>query len=175
MEIGQYFTTERIICGGTGYTVTPVLLNGGVAFISTEKVSLRQGVCGGPVLYRFMFQFLRPGKAEIQFANFRTFEPKDVSYEDVISFDVENTDCNFRELWNPFKPLSKDDRDLFDQVLSQVNEKYTPYSVSTLEEDGCLYRFACSCQDGREQFAIVTIFVPRLGKGEPNLVSIERQ
>lgn len=178
MKIGQYYTTERIIAAGTGCSVVPVLLNGGVAFQSMEEIDMRMqaAIKGAPVINRFIFQFLRPGKAEIQLANYRTFDYENVEYEDVISFDVENENCVSRQVWEAFKLLSREEEALFNQVMSShVEDKYTPCRVSTLKEDGCLYRFACINKNvhSAKCYAIITISVPK--SGEPCLVSIEKQ
>lgn len=177
MRIGQYYTADRIVCTDAGYTMAPVLLNGGVALLHVEKAAMKTGVCGAPSIFRFVFQFLDPGKAEIQLANFRTFEYRDVEKEDVISFEVEDVDCISRETWSSYEPLSLEDRAFFDRFVSPlVDEKFTPYRVSTLEEEGLFYRYVCAGERGvsPKRNAIITISVPEPGKGEPSLISIER-
>lgn len=174
MKIGQYYTADRIVCTDGGYTMAPVLLSGGVALLHVEKTAMRTGILGAPSIFRFVFQFLDPGKAEIQLANFRVFEYRNVEKENVISFDVEDADCISRETWSSYEPLSKEDKAFFDRIISPlVDEKFTPYRVSTLEEDGCFYRYACAGERGKQD-AIITISVPESGKGDPSLVSIER-
>lgn len=135
------------------------------------------GVYGAPSIYRFVFQFLDSGKAEIQLAAFRTFEYKNVKKEDVISFKIEDADCLSRDLWSSYESLGKEDRAFFDQKVSGLlDEKFTPYRVSKLEEDSCFYRYACVGKKGTspKRNAIITISLPESGKGEPSLVSIER-
>ncbi len=89
MKVGEIYTTERIIMGGTGYRYAPVKLTGEVALLNSEVIQPETVNCGAPEIQRFTFQFLRPGTAEIQLARFRCFDLSDALYEDVLPFHVE--------------------------------------------------------------------------------------
>ncbi|WP_455639074.1 hypothetical protein [Parabacteroides sp.] len=90
MKIGECYITERLAYGGTGYAVAPVLLSEGVALLDLERIELEKDEIGVPTVFRFTFQFLRPGKAEIRFAKYSVSDCRDIEYEDLISFEVEN-------------------------------------------------------------------------------------
>lgn len=90
MKIGECYSTERIAYGGTGYIVAPVLLSDGVALLDVERTEQEKEECGVPTIFRFTFQFLRPGKAEIRFVKYSVYNCQDIEYEDIISFDVED-------------------------------------------------------------------------------------
>lgn len=65
MEVGEIFTTERIVMSSTGYRYAPVRLTGEVALLNSEVVQIETEQCGGAEIQRFTFLFLRPGTAEI--------------------------------------------------------------------------------------------------------------
>ena len=56
MKVGEIFTAERIVMGGTGFRYAPVRLTGEVALLSSETIELEPGKCGAPEIQRFTFQ-----------------------------------------------------------------------------------------------------------------------
>lgn len=147
MKVGEIYTTERIVMGGTGYRYAPVRLTGDVALLNSEIVPIETGKSGAPEVQRFTFQFLRPGMAEIQLARFRSFDLNDVLYEDVLPFHVEPAGDNHAELyggWSPFHRLEPEDGVAFDEAIKGlVGVEYMPERVSKQIVNGVNYRFFC--------------------------------
>lgn len=180
MKVGEIFTAERIVMGGTGYRYAPVRLTGEVALLSSDIVPMETGKCGAPEIQRFTFQCLRPGKAEIQFARFRSFEMDTVFFEEVQSFDVEP--AGFDEMtklggWSPFEALKEEDKKVFDEAMEGfVGVKYEPEKVSKQIVNGTNYRFFCygvPATLGAHTFpAIVKIYAAPGGKAQ--ITAIER-
>lgn len=182
MKVGEIFTTERIVTGGTGYRYAPVRLTGEVALLSSEVIPMETGVCGGPEIQRFTFQFLRPGEATIQLARFRSFDLSDAIYEQILPFHVEPASDDSIMItggWSPFEPLTEEDRKVFDEAMKGlVGVEYTPKKVSKQIVQGTNYRFFCygnplTAEPGKFP-AVVKIYAPLPGAGEPKLVKIER-
>ncbi len=147
MKTGEVFTIERIVMGGTGYQYAVVHLTGGVALLNSEVVPMESGKSGAPQIQRFTFQALRPGKAEIQLARFRSFELDSVVYEQIMPFDVKPAEAKSLAVpggWTPFGKLTSDDKKVFEQALERfVGVKYTPEKVSKQVVNGTHYRFFC--------------------------------
>lgn len=182
MKVGETFTTERIVMGGTGYCYAPVRLTGEVALLSSEVIPMDAGVCGGPKIQRFTFQFLRPGEAAIQLARFRSFDLSDAIYEEVMPFHVEAASDDVVVTpggWSPFDELTEEDRKVFEEAMKGlVGVEYTPEKVAKQVVNGTNYRFFCygnplTAEPGKFP-AIVKIYAPLAGTGEPKLVKIER-
>lgn len=180
MKVGEIFTTERIVMGGTGYCYAPVRLTGEVALLNSEIVPIETGKCGAPEIHRFTFQFLRPGKAEIQFARFRSFDLSDAIYEDVLPFQVEpagDTNAIVPGSWSPFKALNDEEKQIFDKALKGlVGVVYTPEKVSSQVVAGVNYRFFCHAvtvtREEHKFHAIVKIHVAL--SGEAQITDIQR-
>lgn len=183
MKVGEIFTTERIVTGGTGYRYAPVRLTGEVALLSSEVIPMETGVCGGPEIQRFTFQFLRPGEATIQLARFRSFDLSDALYEEVWPFHVEPVSSDAVVTvpggWSPFEPLTEEDRKVFDEAMNGlVGVEYTPEKVAKQVVNGTNYRFFCYgntlTAEPNKFPAIVKIYAPLPGAGEPKLEKVER-
>lgn len=181
MKVGEFFTTERIVTGGTGYRYALVRLVGEVALLGSETVMLEPGKAGGPELQRFTFQFLRPGQAEIQFARFRSFDLSDALYEEVMPFHVEqgNNDNLVKPGgWSQFENLTDKESHIFEKAMKElVGANYTPKKVSKQVVNGMNYRFFCYgtlATLGAETFpAIVKIHVAS-GNDQPQVMDIQR-
>ena len=166
MKGGEIFTTERISSSGTGYRYAPVRLTGEVAILGSEVLPMEPDKCGGAEIQRFTFQCLRPGKAEIQLARFRSFEMDTVVFEEIITFGVEPATNNLLAAcgsWTPFRELTAEDKAVFDKAMQGlVGVEYTPGKVSTQVVNGINYRFFCHgtpvVQDGNKFPAIVAIY-----------------
>ena len=182
MKVGEYFTTERVVPGGTGYLYAPVLLTGGVALIDKTVTQIVDRV-GAPEIQRFTFQFLRTGKAEIQFARFRPFDIKNAIYEDVFPFFVEPGMMRSTASaggYSPFEDLEKEDREVFDAAFKGfVGVQYTPLKVSKQIVAGTNYIFICDAmpqtKDPEMFHALVKIFAPLPGHGDPVITEIHRE
>ena len=180
MKVGEIFTAERIVMGGTGYRYAPVRLTGEVALLGSEVIQLEPGKCGAPEVQRFTFQCLRPGKAEIQFARFRSFEMDTVIFEEVLPFNVEPaTDKQFAApgAWSSFEAVTMEDKQVFNEAMEGfVGVKYTPEKVSKQIVNGVNYRFFCyghPAVQGEHTFpAIVKIHVAPGGNAQ--LADIQR-
>lgn len=180
MKVGEIFTAERIVMGGTGYRYAPVRLAGEVALLSSEVILLEPGKCGAPELQRFTFQCLRPGKAEIQFARFRSFEMDTVIFEEVLPFEVEPATGNRLEAlgaWSAFEDVSNEVRLVFNKAMEGfVGVKYEPMKVSKQIVSGTYFRFFCyghpAIQDEHTFPAIVKIHVTPAG--EAHITDIQR-
>lgn len=183
MKVGEFFTTERIVMGGTGYCYAPVRLTGEVALLSNEVIPVDAGKVGGPEIQRFTFQFLRPGSAEIQLARFRSFDLSDVLYEDVLPFHVEPAGSNDVVAmvpggWSPFTEVTPEDGVVFEKAMEGlVGVKDTPKRVSKQIVNGTNYRFFCygePATQGEHSFpAIVTIYAAP-GSSKPQITGIQR-
>lgn len=181
MKVGEIFTTERIIMGGTGYRYAPVRLVREVALVGSEVIPMDAEKAGGPEIQRFTFQFLRPGTAEIQFARFRCFDLSDVLYEEVMPFHVEPASSDAIAVpggWSPFEALTDEDRKMFDKALEGlVGVSYTPEKVSKQVVSGLNLRYFCygrPAVQGEHSFpAIVKIHVAP-GCDKPQLTEIQR-
>lgn len=180
MKVGEIFTTERIVMGGTGYRYAPVRLTGEVALLASEVTSVDPEKCGAPEVQRFIFQFLRPGTAEIQLARFRSFDLDDVVYEEVLPFHVEpagDNDAACHGGWSPFEGLEAEDQEVFEEAMTGfVGVTYTPEKVSKQIVNGTNYRFFCygkPATEGNHSFpAIVKIYAAPGAK--PQITGIQR-
>lgn len=180
MKVGEIFTTERIVMGGTGYRYAPVRLTGEVALLNSEVVQIETEQCGGAEIQRFTFQFLRPGTAEIQLARFRSFDLNEVLYEDVLPFHVEPASDDVAMAhggWSPFTELTTDDEEVFHKAMKGlVGVIYTPEKVSKQIVNGTNYHYFCNgdpASQSRYNFpAIVKIHVSPKGKAQ--LTNIQR-
>ncbi|WMI93961.1 protease inhibitor I42 family protein [Bacteroides fragilis] len=180
MKVGEIFTAERIVMGGTGYRYAPVRLTGEVALLSSETIELEPGKGGAPEIQRFTFQCLRPGKAEIQFARFRSFEMDTVIFEEVLPFTVEPaTDNRLTSLgaWSSFEAVTAEDELVFNKAMEGfVGVKYVPEKVSKQTVNGVNFRFFCyghPAVQGEHTFpAIVKIHVAP--GGEAHITDIQR-
>lgn len=167
MKVGEIFTAERIINGGTGYRFAPVRLTGEVAILDSEIIQLEPGKCGAPEIQRFTFQCLRPGKAEIQFARFRSFEMDTVIFEEVLPFTVEPAIDNLSTVpggWSAYRDLTPEDKVVFNKAMEGlVGVDYEPKKISKQIVNGTNYRFFChgvpAVQGDHSLPAIVTIYV----------------
>lgn len=181
MRVGEIFTAERIVMGGTGYCYAPVRLVGEVALLNSEVIPMDPNKEGGPELQRFTFQFLRPGTAEIQLARFRSFDLGDVLYEEIMPFSVEPTSSDSITMpggWSPFEALTDEDRQMFDKAMEGlVGVSYTPEKVSKQVVSGLNLRYFCygmpAIQGAVEFPAIVKIHLAP-GSDKPQLVDIQR-
>lgn len=181
MKVGEYFTTERIVPGGTGYLYAPVLLTGGVALID-QTVTPVNNMPGAPEIQQFTFQFLRTGKAEIQFARFRPFDVRNAIYEDVFPFYVEPGMLKSSKVggYTPFQDLEKEDQDVFDAAFKGLDGvAYKPLKVSKQIVAGTNYIFMCEAEpvikEPAKHYALVKIFAPLPGQGEPQITDIHRE
>ncbi len=181
MKTGEIFTLERFIMGGTGYQYAVVRLTGEVALLNIENTSMDHGKVGSPQLQRFTFQCLRPGKAEVQFARFRSFELGSVIYEDILPLDVEPAEIAHNRSsfggWSDFKELEDADKKVFAEAMKgHIGVTYTPEKVSKQLVNGTNYRFFCYgkpvTQDSHSFPAIVTVHAP-IGD-RPTIANIER-
>lgn len=182
MKVGEIFTVERIVMGGTGYRYAPVRLTGEVALLSSELIPVEPGKCGAPEIQRFTFQFLRPGEAEIQLARFRSFELDTAIFEDVMPFRVELASSDAIVMpggRSPFVELTEEDRKVFKEAMVGVlGADYTPEKVSKQIVHGTNYYFFCygnpvTSEPGKFP-AIVRIYAPLPGEGEVKVTKIER-
>lgn len=182
MKVGEIFTTERIVMGDTGYRYVPVLLTGGAALVENKVILIKEGEVGGPEIQRFSFQFLRSGKAEIQLARFRPFNLKEVIYEEVLPFHVEpaNEDSEVKTGgWSAFASLTAEDSKIFDIArMGIIGVEYTPYKVAKQIVHGTNYRFFCygriMIPENKEFPAMVNVYAPLPGEGQPIVTTIER-
>lgn len=180
MKVGEIFTAERIVMGGSGYRYAPVRLTGEVALLSSETIELEPGKGGAPEIQRFTFQCLRPGKAEIQFARFRSFEMDTVIFEEVLPFTVEPTTDNQLAVvgaWSSFEAVAPEDKLVFNKAMEGfVSVKYNPEKVSKQIVNGTNCRFFCNgfpAVQGEHPFpAIVKIYVAP--GGEAHITEIQR-
>lgn len=183
MKVGEIYTTERIVMGGTGYFYAPVRLMGEVALVGSEVVYQENDKYGAPMIQRFTFKFLRPGKAEIQFARLCNSNTKMTLYENILPFEVEeSTDNGFNLMaapggWSPFEALKEEDSKVFDKAMEGLKGvKYVPEKVSIQIVNGKKYSFFCygepEIQGERRRFpAIITVYAAP--HEEPKRISIE--
>lgn len=181
MKVGEIFTIERIVMGGTGYRYAPVRLTGEVALLSSEVIPMDPEKCGAPEIQRFTFQFLRQGKAEIQLARFRSFELETAIFEDVMPFvvEVEGIMEGIPGGRSSFVELTEEDRKVFKEAMAGIlGVDYTPEKVSKQIVHGTNYYFFCygnpvTSEPGKFP-AIVRIHAPLPGEGAAKVTKIER-
>lgn len=180
MKVGDIITIDRLIQGGTGYYHYPVLLTGGVALLGS-KTEVERGDddqlnIGGLEGQYFSFQFLRAGKAEVQLARFRSFEPEDAMYEQVMTFDVEPQETEFLGTWTQFDDLEEQDQEVFDAAVTLIGVTFMPEKVSKQIVNGTNYRFFCYGRPavvGEHRFPVI-LKVFKNADGEVELKGIER-
>lgn len=146
MKVGEIFTVERAVNGGTNCYFAPVLLKN-VALVGMDKTSL-ENMPGSPEIQSFVFCCLKEGDAEIQFARLCA-DKADVMYEDVLPITVEQTlEANNNAMvggWSPFVEPTEADRQVFEKAqYSLKGVDYTPIKVSKQIVNGTNYRFACA-------------------------------
>lgn len=180
MKVGDIITIDRSLMGGTGYYYYPVLLTGGVALLGSRVEIERDGdgliKIGGTETQYFSFQFLCAGKSEIQLARFRSFEPEDALYEQVMTFDVEPQETEFLGTWTQFDDLEEQDQEVFDAAIKLISVKFTPEKVSKQIVNGTNYRFFCYGRPavvGEHRFPVI-LKVFKNADGEVELKGIER-
>lgn len=180
MKVGDIITIDRIVMGGTGYYYYPVLLTGGVALLGSknEIIKQKEGMEGCPEIQHFTFQFLQPGKAEIQLVRLRTFDTTDALYESPLTFDVESLpQSEIVGGWTPFADPTEEETALFEEALSHtLGVDYVLKKVSRQVANGTNYRFFCygtTVTPSQLTYpAIVRVFKPVEGK--PVLLDIQQ-
>ena len=75
--------------------------------------------------------------------------------------------------------LTDQERQLFDTAVASIDDvKYKPMSVATQVVAGTNYRFICKAREtkkrGKHFDAVIVIYKPLPGQGEPRITSIER-
>ncbi len=74
---------------------------------------------------------------------------------------------------------SAEERELFETVTAQIDDiEYKPVSVATQVVAGTNYRFLCKARENRKRGkrfdAVIVIYKPLPGQGEPRITAIER-
>ncbi|MDR2537931.1 MAG: hypothetical protein LBC46_06460 [Treponema sp.] len=108
------------------------------------------GKVGAPVAKHFLFQAIKEGKAEVQFARYAQHTLPQVTYEDVLTFDVEQDDHLFEAAtgimpggWTPFSEPKEDAVSVFKEAFSHfTGVGYEPLLVATQVVNGVNYIFA---------------------------------
>lgn len=75
--------------------------------------------------------------------------------------------------------LTDEERQLFDAAVASTGDvEYKPMSVATQVVAGTNYRFICKAREtkkrGKRFDAVIVIYKPLPGQGEPRITSIER-
>ncbi len=148
-KVGDIITMTRPGNGGVANRYYPVrLLN--VALVGMETKPVGASFPGCPEETTFHLEFLQEGRAEIQFAKFRTFDLSDMIYEEVLPFEIapkkeENDDCeNALGGWGPMEPLTEEDVKIFNEAMAGLKgATYIPECVSKQVVAGINYRFIC--------------------------------
>lgn len=143
MKVGEIFTAERVVNGGTNCYFAPVLLKN-VALVGMDKTSL-ENMPGSPAVQTFVFRCMQAGDAEIQLARLCADNAK-VIYEDVLRITVNNVgsqDVIFGG-WSPFEKLQEEDLQVFEKIRPALKGvDYRPIKVSKQIVNGTNFRFAC--------------------------------
>ncbi|MCP3895267.1 MAG: protease inhibitor I42 family protein [Bacteroides sp.] len=167
-KVGDTITINRTTSAGTGYYYALARLSGGIALVGESIEAKEKHKFGGATVQSFVFQFLQPGTAEIQFVYYR--DVKEILYEDVFSYvvlDAEetNTICGG---WSEYEPLTEDDKKVFDACMILEGVNYTPLLVAKQVVSGYNYRFFCATETvtlkPKRGFAKVNIYAPLEGK-----------
>lgn len=77
------------------------------------------------------------------------------------------------------RSITDDEREMFDRAVAEIEDiEYTPRSVATQVVAGTNYRFVCKAREtvkgGKRFDAVIVIYKPLPGQGEPRITSIER-
>lgn len=173
-KVGDTITIKRTAHAGTGYRYALVRLNGEVALVDQKVEAADENKFGGMTVQSFTFQFLQPGKAEIQFAYYR--DPQEVLYEDVFPYTVVASGVadNACGGWSEYESLTDKDKEVFQTCMTLKGVEYIPLLVSKQMVSGYNCRFFCTTKSVTREpkfgFAKVIINVPAVG--EPVLESI---
>jgi predicted secreted protein len=188
MKLKDVITIDRASRSSTGYLVSLVKLEK-LALLEesyTPSPSGRQGAAGTK---HFTFLAIEAGRAEAQFATYRPWLlPKEIVYEDVLSFDVEPADdaeaadeaktagaadgagaAYVIPRWTPFAAVSDEARKVFEEAMTGVNLiRHKPFAVtSQLFIGGTTYIFAANADilpASRGYPALIRVFKPVNGR-----------
>ena len=144
MKVGEIFTAERVVNGGTNCYFAPVRLVN-VALVGMDKTPL-ENMPGAPEVQSFVFCCLQEGDAEIQLARL-CGNLSETCYEEVLPISVEAVGGQDAIVggWSPFEKPKEEDLKVFEKVQSALKGvDYTPIKVSKQIVNGTNYRFACA-------------------------------
>lgn len=170
-KVGDTITIKRTAHAGTGYRYALVRLNGGVALVDESSEKAENDKIGGITVQSFTFQFLNPGRAEIQFAYYRNTD--DVLYDEVFPYDVVSVEEALAESariggWSDYEPLTKEEKDIFQSCMRLKGVDYTPLLVAKQVVAGCNYRYFCMTKtvtrEPKYGYAKVYIYAPLAGE-----------
>jgi predicted secreted protein len=159
MKVKDVITIDRASnAGSTGCQVSLVKLEK-LALLEESYTPSPSGLHGAPGTKHFTFQAIAAGRAEVQFATYRPWLlPKEIVYEDVLSFDVEAANdaktagaadgagaAYVIPGWKPFTAVSDEARKVFEEALNGVNLiHHTPLAVTSQEFVDTNYIFAAN-------------------------------
>jgi predicted secreted protein len=181
MKPKDIFTITRDVNGSTGYVTVLVRLEN-LALVSIDTDPLAPGLVGAPVRRHWIFQAVKAGRAEIQFAKFRPWLlPQEILYEDVLPIDVEPADEAGEEDaapltgaapggWMPFTKVSADAQKVFEEAFRGLTGiTYTPLAFTSQTVNGTNYIFAVNAEvvaPGSHRYSLlIRIFKPFNGLG----------
>jgi hypothetical protein len=157
MKVKDVITIDRASnAGSTGYLVSLVKLEK-LALLEESYTPSPSGLQGAAGTKHFTFLAIEAGKAEAQFATYRPWLlPKEIVYEDVLSFDVEAADdaktagaaddagaAYVIPGWKPFAAVSDEARKVFEEAMNGVNLiHHTPLAVTSQAFADTNYIFA---------------------------------
>lgn len=77
------------------------------------------------------------------------------------------------------RSITDDEREMFDRAVAEIGDiEYKPRSVATQVVAGTNYRFVCKAREtakgGKRFDAVIVIYKPLPGQGDPRITSIER-
>lgn len=166
-KVGDTITISRTTNAGTGYHYALTRLSGGIALVGETVEAKEKHMLGGETVHSYVFQFLQPGAAEVQFAYYR--DVKEILYEDVFTYAVvaseeTNEMCGG---WSEYEPLTEDDKKVFNACMTLLGVKYIPLLVAKQVVNGYNYRFFCTTETVTQKpqwgFAKVNIYAPIVG------------
>lgn len=165
-KVGDVYTVERTLFAGTDMNYVLARLNGGVILLEIKEETASK-LLGAVKVQRFVFQFVQPGAAEIQFAYQKNGH---LVYEEVFPYEVVPAVDNSQVRpggWSEFAPLTQEDEEAFRSAVKWTGIDFIPVLVNKQIVDGLNYRFFCTTRTVTHPpilgFAMVNIYA-KLGE-----------
>lgn len=172
MRIGEIFSIERDGYPSSGYRWYLVHLENMV--LITEDFQYQSTDCGkvgkrGKQIWTF--QAVNEGTAKIQFAQYRTFAPDRVLYDEVLTYEITGeTEANgIAGGWKPFGKPDKETVELLRSSIVALGVDYEPVLVTSQAVNGRAYLFLANAKAAAPEPVpypvVIRIYAGTDGKG----------
>jgi predicted secreted protein len=151
MKVTETVTITREVNGSTGYgTYLAALEN--LALVSIDTDPPVPGLVGAPVRRHWTFLAIKAGKASLQLARLRPWDPATLLYEEVLPIDVEPADeADAADAapggWSPFaEPDADAQKALKEAVTGRLGIDYEPLLVTSQITKGVNFIFVANAR-----------------------------